>query len=68
MKTGKIHYVSVRPIGQGIYSATVEILVDGEYLKFTKQLTDMELIDEKREGNPIPLVNNVTNFEFKIKL
>jgi len=67
MKTAKIHYISARPISHGAYFVTVEVIVDGDYLKFTKQLTDMELIDQQKDGNPVPLVENVTNFEYKIK-
>lgn len=63
----RIHYASIRPSGHGAYKAIVELIVDEELLIFNKIVTDMEMIDEYRGNNPLPLVNYVTDYDYEIK-
>ncbi len=62
-----IHYASIWPNGHGAYKATVELIVVDDVLTFNKIVTDMEMIDEYRGNNPLPLVNYVTDYDYELK-
>lgn len=58
MNKKEIYHVSIRPAGHGIYKVAVETY-DGK--KVTLVVTDMEIIDEWKEGNHDPLYEYILN-------
>ena len=53
-----IYDIELRPAGHGIYR--VKVTMENGY-KVTLIVTDMELIDEWKDGNQEPLINHINN-------
>lgn len=60
---GNVFYIKAMPSGFGQYKVTVEINFGDEIEKYTKHVTDMELIDAHIDGESMPLVLHVTGYD-----
>lgn len=58
MNKKEIYHIAIMPSGHGQYKVNVE-MHDGNEL--TIQVTDMELIDEWKDGNREPLKSYILN-------
>lgn len=60
---GNVFYIKAMPSGFGQYKVTVEINFGDAIEKYSKHVTDMELIDAHRDGESMPLVLHVTGYD-----
>jgi len=56
-------FIRTKPSGFGKYKVTVEIDFGDAIEKYSKHVTDMELIDAHRDGESMPLVLHVTGYD-----